>query len=89
MKYTKTNEEKELLTILTEKEYKRSVSFLTKKYGKPKLRKRVSLQSDNYDQENIDTRIRITNGKVELMQKIGDWKNITKGESRTEISLLL
>lgn len=49
------------------------------------IQKRLSLQSDNYGQVDIDTRIRITDGKTELIQKIGDWKNITKGKPRTEI----
>lgn len=82
-------EEKELLTILTEYEYGQVLKRLQKEFGKPKTQKRLSLQSDDYGQTDIDTRIRITNGKAELMQKIGDWKNITKGKSRTEVSIPL
>jgi len=82
-------EEKELLTILSEDEYKQVLERLQEKFGKPKTQKRLSLQSDDYGQTDIDTRIRITNGKAELMQKVGDWKNITKGKSRTEISIPL
>lgn len=82
-------EEKELLTILTEDEYEQVSIRLQKEFGEPKIQKRLSLQSDNYGQTDIDTRIRITNGRAELMQKVGDWKNITKGKSRTEISIPL
>ncbi|OGM29500.1 hypothetical protein A2630_00710 [Candidatus Woesebacteria bacterium RIFCSPHIGHO2_01_FULL_44_10] len=82
-------EEKELLTILSEDEYKRVLARLRKEFGEPKTQKRLSLQSDDYSQTDIDTRIRITNGNAELMQKVGDWKNITKGKSRTEISIPL
>ena len=82
-------EEKELLTILTKDEYETILSRLRKELGKPKIQKRLSLQSEDYTQTDIDTRIRITNGKAELMQKVGDWKNITKGKSRTEISIPL
>jgi hypothetical protein len=82
-------EEKELLTILSEDEYKLVLTRLRKEFGEPKVQKRLSLQSDDYGQTDIDTRIRITNGKAELMQKVGDWKNITKGKSRTEISIPL
>jgi uncharacterized protein YjbK len=82
-------EEKELLTILSEAEYKRVLTRLKKEFGEAMIQKRLSLQSDDYGQTDIDTRIRITNGKAELMQKVGDWKNITKGKSRTEISIPL
>lgn len=82
-------EEKELLTILSKDEYKQVLTRLKKGFGKPKIQKRLSLQSDDYGQTDIDTRIRITNRKAELMQKVGDWKNITKGKSRTEISIPL
>ena len=85
----KTIEEKELLTILSEKEYKKVVAFLKKELGEPRLQKRLSLQSDDFLREDLDTRIRITNGRVELMQKVGDWKNITKGKSREERSISL
>jgi len=77
-------EEKELLTILSKDEYKQVMSRMQKKFGNPKNQKRLSLQANNYDNEDIDTRIRITDGEVELMQKVGDWKNIIKGKSRSE-----
>ena len=81
------NQEKEILTILSEEEYKDVDKYLRSKLGEAKIQKRLSLQSDNCNQVDIDTRIRITNGKAELMQKIGDWKNITSGKARTEISI--
>lgn len=82
-------EEKELLTILTREQHEDILARFESEFGKPKIQKRLSLQSDDYGQTDIDTRIRITNGKAELMQKVGDWKNITKGKSRTEISIPL
>ena len=82
-------EEKELLTILDRDEYGRLEKFLRDNFGQPKIVKRLSLQSDNYDQTDVDTRIKITDGKPELIQKIGDWKNIIKGETRTEVTIPL
>ena len=82
-------EEKELLTILTKDEYEQVLTRLKREFAEPRIQKRLSLQSDDYGQTDIDTRIRITNGQAELMQKVGDWKNITKGKSRTEISIPL
>lgn len=82
-------EEKELLTILSKDEYKQVLTSLKQEFGEPEIQKRLSLQSDDYGQTDIDTRIRITNRKAELMQKVGDWKNIIKGKSRTELSIPL
>lgn len=82
-------EEKELLTILAKDEYEQVLTRFKNEFGELKIQKRLSMQSDDYGQTDIDTRIRITNGRVELMQKVGDWKNITQGKSRTEISIPL
>ena len=82
-------EEKEILTILSKSEYKNVLSHLKKNLGEPKNQKRLSLQCDDYDREDIDTRIKITNGEIELIQKVGDWTNITTGKSRTEITITL
>lgn len=82
-------EEKELLTILSKIEYEKVLVRLTEEFGDPKIVKRLSLQCTDYSRVDIDTRIRITNGEAELMQKVGDWKNITKGKARTEISVVL
>lgn len=82
-------EEKEILTILTKEEYRDVLARLQKEFGEGKVQRRLALQSDDYGRVDIDTRIRITNGNAELMQKVGDWKNITKGKARTEISIPL
>ncbi|KKQ75387.1 MAG: hypothetical protein US96_C0012G0016 [Candidatus Woesebacteria bacterium GW2011_GWB1_38_5b] len=74
-------EEKEILTILSEDEYKQVLSRLEKEFGKPKMVKRLSLQSTDYRWADVDTRIRITNGVAEIIQKVGDWKdNLTRTE---------
>lgn len=77
------NEEKELLTILSKSEFKKVLARCEKEFGKPKIVKRLALQSTDYRWSDVDTRIRITNGKTEIMQKVGDWKNT----NRTEISV--
>jgi len=78
-------EEKELLTILSKKEYKRLLNYLSKKLGKPKIVKRLSLQCTDYRWDDLDTRIRITNGKAEIIQKVGDWKNYLRNEISIEL----
>lgn len=82
-------EEKEILSILSEGEYGDVRSRLKRELGKPKVQRRLSLQADNYEQTDVDTRIRITDGEAELIQKVGNWENITRGEARTEISIEL
>lgn len=73
-------EEKELLTILSEEEYKKVLARLEKELGKPEIVKRLALQCTDYRWSDVDTRIRITNGKAEIIQKLGDWKNYLRDE---------
>lgn len=76
-------EEKEILTILSKEEYEKVLAKLIKKFGEPKIVNRLSLQCTDYRWADIDTRIRITNGEAEIMQKVGDWKKV----DRVEISV--
>lgn len=73
-------EEKELLTILSKAEYDAVLANLHKEFGEPEVVKRLSLQSTDYRWADVDTRIRITNGKAEIIQKVGDWKKINRQE---------
>lgn len=79
-------EERELLTILSKVEYDQVLKILLDKFGKPKIVKRLSLQCTDYRWADIDTRIRITNCKAEIMQKIGDWKKVDRVELAIPIS---
>jgi len=78
-------EEKELLTILSKEEYEEVLVRLIKEFGYPEIVKRLSLQSTDYRWADVDTRIRITNGKAEIIQKVGDWKK----QNRQEITIPL
>jgi hypothetical protein len=78
-------EEKEILTILSKQEYEDVFMRLQNKFGEPELVKRLSLQSTDYRWADVDTRIRITNGKAEVIQKVGDWKK----QNRQEITIPL
>lgn len=73
-------EEKELLTILSREEYKKVLVKLLKEFGEPKIVKRLALQCTDTSKDDLDTRIRITDGKVLLMQKIGKWSSQTRQE---------
>lgn len=78
-------EEKELLTILSKEEYEDVLSRMVQEFGEPEIVRRLSLQSTDYRWSDVDTRIRITNGKAEIIQKVGDWKN----QNRNEITVPL
>jgi len=78
-------EEKELLTILSKEESDNVLVSLEKEFGEPEIVKRLSLQSTDYRWADVDTRIRITNGKAEIIQKVGDWKK----QNRHEITIPL
>jgi len=74
-------EEKELLTILAKEEYDKVLARLEKEFGVPELVKRLSLQATDYRSADVDTRIRITNGRAEIIQKLGDWKKGNRHET--------
>lgn len=73
-------EEKELLSILTKKEYDRVLVQLTKALGTCDIENRLSLQCTDYRWADVDTRIRLTNGRAEIVQKLGDWKHENRKE---------
>jgi hypothetical protein len=51
------------------------LSKFIKQYGEPKEKSRLSISFWDPNVENdVDTRIRITNGDAELMQKVGKWQ---------------
>ncbi len=66
------NEEHEVLGELEVSKYNSLIEQFTLLYGNPKLKKRLAISFwDPAINKNVDTRIRITNGKAEIMQKTG------------------
>lgn len=77
--------EKEIWSRMTEEKFNESVKVFKEKYGEPKFKKRIAVQITDYNRTDLDTRIRITNGYAEIMQKIGSWT----GESQEEVDVKL
>lgn len=77
--------EKEIWSRMNKERFDDSIKLFTKRYGEPKLKKRITLQITDYNRTDLDTRIRITNGYAEIMQKVGSWT----GESQKEIDVKL
>lgn len=71
--------EEESWGILTKKQFDQFLDQFTKKFGVPIHSKRLSFSFWDHNRNEIDTRIRITNGKAEIMQKIGD---VGEGQKR-------
>lgn len=80
-----TKSEREILGFISKQQFEQINKNLRDKKSAVKTVVRLSLQISDPQNNDLDTRIRITNGQVELMQKIGDWQS----ESREELSITL
>lgn len=80
--------EKEIFGVLTKQQYEHYLKVFTQEFGKVEQKNRISFAFWNSKNKNVDTRIRITNGKAELMQKVGEWENLDQVEME-EIALKL
>ena len=81
--------EEESWGVLTKEQFKSFLDKFTKKYGKPTHSRRLSFSFWDHSRNEIDTRIRVTDGKPEVMQKvggIGDQKVRVRTERRMTIS---
>jgi hypothetical protein len=75
--------------LLTKKQFAHFLKLFQKRFGKPKKAKRLAISFWNPKRnKNLDTRIRITNKKAEIVQKFGQWEN-AKRWSFTELVLPL
>jgi hypothetical protein len=77
--------EKEIWSQISKEKFEESIEYFTNKFGNPEIKKRLALQATDYNRMNLDTRIRITNGQAEIMQKSGSWTE----EVQEEISVCL
>lgn len=79
--------ERELLGELSAANFAAKQRDFTRLFGQPKKVRRIALQATDFSRHDLDTRLRITNGKQELMQKVGSWQNHTKQELSVELAL--
>jgi hypothetical protein len=80
--------EEESWGVLTKEQFESFLDKFTKKYDKPIHSRRLSFSFWDHARNEIDTRIRITDGKAEVMQKvggIGDQKVRVRTETRTAL----
>ena len=72
--------EKELLSLIDQNEFEEKLKQFSQKFGPYNTNRRLSIQITDYNRQDLDTRIRITNGQTKIMQKIGDWTSDTRQE---------
>jgi hypothetical protein len=65
--------EKELWGELSMDDFSKKINELTNILGKPRHKKRLGLEVNDYSYTHLDTRIRITNGNPVIVQKVGNW----------------
>lgn len=75
--------------LLTKRQFNHFLKLFRGRFGKPQKAKRLAISFWNPKRnKNLDTRIRITNKKAEIVQKFGQWEN-AKRWSFTELFLPL
>lgn len=78
-------EEKEILTIINKEEYEALRERMEKAFASSKNTKRLAIQCTDTANDELDTRIRISNKKVTLIQKVGKWKSKTREEIEIDL----
>ena len=80
---SKNTVEEESWGLLTKAQFDRFLDRFTKQFGQPTCSKRLSFSFWDHNRNQIDTRIKVTDGRAEIMQKVGVWEKTTKW-ARTE-----
>ncbi|OGZ27962.1 MAG: hypothetical protein A2365_02825 [Candidatus Nealsonbacteria bacterium RIFOXYB1_FULL_40_15] len=80
---TKSTVEEESWGLLTKAQFDLFLDRFTKQFGQPTRSKRLSFSFWDHNRNKIDTRIKITDGRAEIIQKVGTWEGVTKW-ARTE-----
>lgn len=77
--------ETEVWGEITREQFEAKLIEFTKRLGQPKKVVRLAIELNDYNRQDIDTRIRITDGKPVLMQKLGEWNSQTKTETEFDL----
>jgi hypothetical protein len=70
--------EQEAWGELSKDQFEEFLKMFGERFGEPSRHRRLSISFWNHKMNEVDTRIRITDGKSEIMQKVGDWENVTQ-----------
>ncbi len=73
---------------LTPGQFEDFLTRFTDRFGAPVKSRRLAFSFWDHSRNDVDTRIRITDGKAEIMQKVGSWeKNRKWSRSEQKVSL--
>lgn len=81
------SEETEIWGELSQPEFNSALQRFSQTFGQPRQSRRLALQADHFKRHDLDTRIRLTDGQAELVQKVGRWKATTRQEMRIPLRL--
>lgn len=77
--------ETEIWGIIEKNEFPKILKEITGRLGKAQKKKRLAIEISDWSNQNLDTRIRITDGQAELVQKVGAWKARKKKEIQVDL----
>lgn len=72
--------EKEIRGFITKEDFQMQIDKFSKLFGNHKFSKRLSLAIADYSKLDLETKVRITNGKTEVVQKVGDFTAVDREE---------
>jgi hypothetical protein len=79
--------ELELRGYIQKEDFDKLIQYFTRLFGeKPVEKKRLSIGYGDYDDLTIETKIRITNGKVDVTQKVGGFNDANREEIESNLS---
>lgn len=77
--------ETEVRGELTKQEFENKLEELMTKFPNYSFNKRLTFCFGSFENKEIDLRLRITNKKPVIMQKIGNWSNLQREEIEIEL----
>ena len=72
--------EKEVRGFLNKDDFDSKLGAFEQKFGVPKKSRRLSITFADYDNLTLETKIRITNGVCEVVQKVGEFTALEREE---------
>lgn len=79
--------ELEIRGFIPESQFEKIKSKLTEEFGQPRMKHRLSFVTGDYIHRNLETRLRITNGKFDIAQKVGDVGAVSRQEYEMRFDL--
>lgn len=76
----------EIWGIVEDDKFENVLRNVRNQLGEPRIKRRLSIEVSDWNNKNLDTRIRITDGQSEIVQKVGAWNGREKDEIQMELT---